>query len=161
MSPRTLPIHFKNRDLYGLEVYTQSNAKPAGFTPVFSETCRFFKRKTTTASDLYQKKCGPFSVVSSRYLNRGRVWIRWWLKRARREVIYETEEDLGSHGAYGDASGGSICRLDDSEFRTERESVFRDADILESGERHHIRDKKCDAYQHRSRNRADSCEHCC
>jgi|GEM_PF-4227978 len=67
MSSRTLPIHPKNRDLYGVEVYTQSNAKPTEFTPVFCDTCRFFGRKTTTARDLDQKKCGPFSVVSSRY----------------------------------------------------------------------------------------------
>jgi hypothetical protein len=25
----------------------------------------------------YQEKCGPFSDVSARYIDRGRVWIRW------------------------------------------------------------------------------------
>jgi hypothetical protein len=31
-------------------------------------------REARTAGPI-QKKCGPFSVISSRYLDRGRVWI--------------------------------------------------------------------------------------
>jgi hypothetical protein len=60
MSSRTLPIHPKNRDLYGCGVYTQSNAKPRGFTPLFSPIWSLLVPKTRTAARLYQRNVDLF-----------------------------------------------------------------------------------------------------
>src|SRR2546429_9637532 len=57
------------------EVYIQSNAKKRGFTPLFWPSWNSLVRKNRTACGFAPKKCGPFLVLSSRYLDRGRVWI--------------------------------------------------------------------------------------
>ena len=55
MSSRTFLIHPENRDLYGPEVYTQSNAKPMGFTPLFSSIWSLLTRKTRTTPGRHQR----------------------------------------------------------------------------------------------------------
>ena len=75
MSSRAFPTHPKDRDLYGAEVYIQSNAKKRGFTPLFWHIWRSLVREgRTAATRLFERNLDLFSVVSSRYLDRGQVW---------------------------------------------------------------------------------------
>jgi hypothetical protein len=60
MSSRTIPIHPKNRDLYGPGVYTKSNAEPTGFTPLFSPTWSLLAPKTRTAAGHHQRNTDLF-----------------------------------------------------------------------------------------------------
>ncbi len=59
-------FHAGIRDLYGRELYTESNAKPTEFMPVVSIVCSFPAQKSRTANDRYQRNLDLF-VVSSRY----------------------------------------------------------------------------------------------
>jgi hypothetical protein len=67
MSSRAFPIPPQESRPLRAEVYTQSNAKPTKFTPLFSAIWALLATKTRTAAGFYLKKCGPFPVVSSRY----------------------------------------------------------------------------------------------
>ena len=60
MSSRAFPIHPKDRDLYGPEVYTQSNAKPTRFTPLFSRIWSLLVPKTSAAAGPYQRNVDLF-----------------------------------------------------------------------------------------------------
>ena len=73
LSSRTFQFTPKIRDLYGAEVYTRSNAKPTRFTPLCLAIWSFRAAETPNSASCDTKKCGPFSAVSSRYLDRGRV----------------------------------------------------------------------------------------
>jgi hypothetical protein len=66
MSSRTR-LNSQNRDLYSPEVYTQSNAAPTGFTPLFSNVFELPDAKNKSRRRRPAKKCGPFPLVSSRY----------------------------------------------------------------------------------------------
>jgi len=75
MSSRTFPIHPKNRDLYGPEVYTQSNANTNGvYAFVFHPLGACWRRKPqsplASTKEMWAFFCGFFAL-----LDRGRVWI--------------------------------------------------------------------------------------
>src|SRR2546429_9797055 len=57
------------------EVYIQSNAKKRGFYAFVLAQLELAGAEKPNCLRLCPKKCGPFSVLSSRYLDRGRVWI--------------------------------------------------------------------------------------
>ena len=60
MSSRRLPTYPEDRDLYGPEVYTQSDAEPREFAYLFSSTWSLRTRKTRSAAGLYQQKMWTF-----------------------------------------------------------------------------------------------------
>ncbi len=67
MSARTFPIHPKNRDLYGPGVYTQSDANTNGVSAFVFAHLELAGAENHNRRWPLPKKCGPFSVVSSRY----------------------------------------------------------------------------------------------
>jgi hypothetical protein len=71
---RTLPILPQESAIStALEVYTVSNAKPNRGLRLWVQSFGDCWYRNLEGSGTMAKKCGPFSVVSSRYLDRGRV----------------------------------------------------------------------------------------
>jgi hypothetical protein len=66
MSSRTLPIHPKNRDLYGPELYPVESKTNEVYVFVLVYLQLTDAENQNRRADI-PKKCGPFSVVSSRY----------------------------------------------------------------------------------------------